>query len=100
MKSMYMMAMMAAMLEGGMQPDGRTSIHRPAPQPKPKKDIKPKGLQMFNIDGIEVWAINEKNARRKAAKLSGVTHNGKALAAGCASCTSAQRLPEVRKTIK
>lgn len=25
-----------------------------------------KGLKLFNIDGIEVWAINEKNARRKA----------------------------------
>lgn len=73
MKSMYMLAMMAAMFEGGMSPHGSTSIRRPAKEPKPKKDIKPNGLKLFNIDGIEVWAINEKNARRKADKLGGMT---------------------------
>ena len=29
----------------------------------------PKGLKMFEIDGMQVWAINEKNAIRKAKKM-------------------------------
>lgn len=33
--------------------------------PKPPR---PNGLKLFNIDGNEVWAINEKNAIRKANK--------------------------------
>lgn len=28
--------------------------------------LRAKGLKLFIIDGAEVWAINEKNARRKA----------------------------------
>lgn len=28
--------------------------------------LRAKGLTLFNIDGIEVWALNERNARRKA----------------------------------
>jgi hypothetical protein len=27
-----------------------------------------KGMKLFNIEGVEVWALNEKNARRKAKK--------------------------------
>lgn len=31
--------------------------------------LKAKGLKLFNIDGVEVWAINEKNAKRKAKSI-------------------------------
>jgi hypothetical protein len=34
-----------------------------------QKQIPEKGLRKWNIDGIEVWAINEKNAIRKITKL-------------------------------
>jgi hypothetical protein len=73
MKNIAALLAMAAMFDDGSMFGNGTSIHRPAKEPKPKKDIKPNGLQKFNIDGIEVWAINEKNARRKAAKLRGIS---------------------------
>lgn len=42
---------------------------QPAPQPKKRKPPpRPKGLKPFEIDGQTIWAINEKNARRKAGK--------------------------------
>jgi len=31
--------------------------------------LRANGMKLFNVDGIEVWALNEKNARRKAKKL-------------------------------
>lgn len=31
--------------------------------------MREKGMKLFNIDGVEVWALNEKNARRKAKKI-------------------------------
>lgn len=34
-----------------------------------KPQFIPKGHKRFIIDGIEVYALNEKNARRKVAKL-------------------------------
>lgn len=33
--------------------------------------LRAKGMKLFNIDGVEVWALNEKNARRKAKKRIG-----------------------------
>lgn len=30
---------------------------------------KAQGLKLFNINGVEVWALNQKNAERKAKKL-------------------------------
>jgi hypothetical protein len=30
---------------------------------------RPKGMNPFIIEGIEVWALNEKNAKRKAKKI-------------------------------
>lgn len=38
-------------------------------EPSPLKDIKPKG-KLFIIDGVEIYALNEKNARRKFNKFS------------------------------
>lgn len=60
--------MFAALSESGSEnkkPTGKppkNTPRRPAPPPK--------GLKMFDIDGVQVWAINEKNARRKAEKLT------------------------------
>jgi len=34
--------------------------------PEPKQKPQPKNLKLFNIDGVEVWALNKKNAIRKA----------------------------------
>jgi hypothetical protein len=31
--------------------------------------MREKGMTLFNIEGIEVWALNEKNAKRKAKKI-------------------------------
>ena len=31
--------------------------------------LRANGMKLFNVDGIEVWALNEKNAIRKAKKL-------------------------------
>ena len=42
--------------------------------PAPIEPPKPKGLKLFNVDGIEIWAINEKNARRKAGKVISVNN--------------------------
>ena len=36
---------------------------------KPARFVPSKGMKKFNINGKEVWAINEKNAIRKAGKL-------------------------------
>lgn len=49
----------------------------PPPRPLPplirhnptNEQMRRKGLKSFHIDGKEVWALNEKNAIRKAAKL-------------------------------
>lgn len=50
---------------GGSPISGREDpLERERPEP-----AKPKGLQRFVIDGKEVWAINRKNAIRKAKKL-------------------------------
>ena len=35
----------------------------------PKTPPTPKGLKKYSFYGFEVWAINEKNAKRKAEKL-------------------------------
>jgi len=72
MKSIAALTMIAAMMGGGLIADN-SGAEPPRVSRKPKKVPKPKGLQMFNIDGVEVWAINEKNARRKAAKLGGIS---------------------------
>lgn len=73
MKSLGLMYAMAAMMGGD------AFAHRSSHEPVEKKNRKPivppkpKGLRMFNVDGVEVWAINEKNARRKAANLGGIS---------------------------
>lgn len=46
-----------------------TCRHSPAPQTERPR---PNGLKRYVIDGVEVWALNEKNARRKVAKKSKV----------------------------
>jgi hemolysin activation/secretion protein len=71
MKGMMGLYLMAAMMSDGQRKEEWQPQARPKPQPKkpqPKKQIIPKGLKCFDIDGIEVWAINEKNARRKLKK--------------------------------
>jgi len=50
------------------------TFKKPPPPPARKKNnvakiMTTRGLNLFNIDGKEVWAINEKNAIRKAAKV-------------------------------
>lgn len=72
MKSLGLMYAMAAMMGGGLIAD-RSSVDASKVDGKPKEPPKPNGLKKFNIDGVEVWAINEKNARRKAAKLGGIS---------------------------
>lgn len=56
---------MLALASMAMQ-EGQSGMIQPD---KPKKDPPiPKGLKPFKIEGKIVYAINEKNARRKAAK--------------------------------
>lgn len=50
------------------------TIKKPLPPPAREeinlaKQMTSRGMTLFNIDGKEVWAINEKNAIRKAAKV-------------------------------
>jgi|LakMenEpi03Aug12_release.lakeMendotaPanAssembly.Ray.scaffolds.fasta_scaffold17891_22 hypothetical protein len=68
MKSLLGLYMMSAMFGAEQVFAGEKPKHRPAPEPQPK-DIIPNGLKKFKIDGVEVWAINERNAKRKAKKL-------------------------------
>jgi hypothetical protein len=65
---LYAFAMMAS---SGLPPifeteDPNEGIKRKDHKSKPVKYIPGKGMRMFNINGVEVWAINEKNAIRKA----------------------------------
>lgn len=69
MKSAYMYAMMAAMLESSTSAVERNSLKPKDIDITPKEPPKPKGLKQFHIDGVEVWAINQKNAERKAKNI-------------------------------
>ena len=72
MKEKYLMlAMSAIAMAGSSGVNGYTEL-------SPERDLKAeqdkinlaRGLKKFNIDGNEVWAINEERARRKAKPLT------------------------------
>lgn len=74
---MMMFAAMGAMMPdsfGGrnyreeLTPEELAQIERVREQ-KALERKKQQGLKEFNIDGIKIWALNEKNAIRKAGKL-------------------------------
>jgi hypothetical protein len=61
-KALAMMAMLGA---------GIGEIGRPDPvvaKPKRLEPVHPKGHKPFLIDGVEVWALNRRNAEKRAAK--------------------------------
>lgn len=58
-------AALMALTDGGASVLRRT---RSTEAPRPLHISERPGMKRFEIDGQEVWAINEKNAQRKAAK--------------------------------
>jgi hypothetical protein len=44
-------------------------IEMPSVEKSVDNVMREKGMTLFNIEGIEVWALNEKNAKRKAKKI-------------------------------
>lgn len=74
MKKGYLAAVMALAMMSG---DGIPTYTREKEDPKQRerrlkavkeKRYKEQGLQLFDIDGKKVWALNRKNAERKAKK--------------------------------
>lgn len=75
----HLMAIMAMALGGDFMPsiyderkiltDEQLEIKRKKNKERYKYILIKKGVRLFNIDGIEVIAINEKNAIRKANKI-------------------------------
>jgi hypothetical protein len=59
---------LAAILTMAALTNVRTRIEAPTVAKSIDNVLRAKGLKLFNIDGVEVWALNEKNARRKAKK--------------------------------
>jgi hypothetical protein len=57
---------LTTILAMSMHTNARTRIEPPTVAKSIDNVLRAKGLKLFNIDGVEVWAINEKNARRKA----------------------------------
>lgn len=53
-------------------PTRKTNINK-----KDKPEILPNGLKEFNIDGYKIYAINLKNALRKAKKIKQTKDNKK-----------------------
>lgn len=68
MKGMKTLAMMMALATIAKEPERKRAASMPGQLRPLEPDVipRPKGLKLLNIDGVEVWAINEKNARRKA----------------------------------
>lgn len=52
----------------GKKKKGVSLNSNPNPNPNPKPNMNPYGLKKFIIDGEEIYAINLKNAKRKANK--------------------------------
>lgn len=67
MKSMKTLAMIMAMTSIAMEPERKKKGLLPGklPPANRKTSNKHNGMKQFFINGIEVWAINEKNAVRK-----------------------------------
>ena len=72
MKSLAALTIIAAMMGEGLT-DGRSRLSPDDIDTTPKEPPKPKGMNQYRFYGVEVWAINEKNARKKAAKLAGIS---------------------------
>lgn len=70
MMGMMGMLAMAAAMGGTGYGGGRAVRDRISPRKKTDMDTlqQRKGLKKFVIEGQEIWALNEKNAQRKAAK--------------------------------
>jgi hypothetical protein len=65
-----MMGMMLAALESATYSGMGYKVDKVRPKSKgPLKPVIPKGAKVYVIDGIEVIAINQKNAERKVAKI-------------------------------
>lgn len=75
MKSMGILAAMMAMTSQYDLPSerGRNNLRPEDIDMTPPKKIIPKGCQVFNINGKEIVAINEKSAQKKYQKLFGGT---------------------------
>lgn len=75
MKSIGILATMMAMASQYDMPSewGRNNLRPEDIDMTPPKKIIPKGCQVFNINGKEIIAINEKSAQKKYQKLFGGT---------------------------
>lgn len=62
------MALTALALANDFSIDNNETIERVKFEPNPILPPKPKG-NLFIIEGVEIYALNEKNARRKFNKL-------------------------------
>lgn len=67
MKSMKSLAAIMAMTSIAMQPERKKKslLHGKSPANR-QTSHKHNGLKQFFVNGVEVWALNEKNAVRKA----------------------------------
>lgn len=65
---MKSLAMIMAMTSMAMEPERKRKSLVPGKLPPANRETlhKHNGMKQFFIDGVEVWAINEKNAVRKA----------------------------------
>ena len=63
---------LAALALGGVAINSNRREYRPEPKRISKLDrdeqARNKGLSLFHINGQEIWALNRKNAERKANK--------------------------------
>lgn len=66
-KSMKSLAALMAMTSIAMEPERKKNSLLPVKLPPANRQTlhKHKGMKQFFISGVEVWAINEKNAVRK-----------------------------------
>lgn len=62
-------AIIAASMAIKYEPINRKEKRNINPNPNKNPNMNPNGLTKFIIDGEEVWALNLKNAKRKANKI-------------------------------